>query len=516
MSNWITEQAPVGVPDGLQLRPMGHIVGAGVRLELPIGCSHIGVAYKATRGQGELLVAKELIPALSPLALQKLASQLERTSSECEMIEPQVLARQWVDGVPLETMLMDRGGDPAEAASLGAIVALELQSLHERGIVHGGVHERNILMTPSRPVLVDALVPPAIRDNGFRLLKGKVFDSTLHVAPERLRGLPSAEPGDWYSLGTVIWRVSTGRPPYFLGDTAAKKSTDCEFDSVFLERPEFVWLKALLTDLLTGDPAKRLSDGRVIVDAFQRKAYVRHGTSGLQAPGPARQERPAVEAPRADKTRRAPGGAFPVPKGGGAPRWIWRSHAVSMTLGAVLLATSSALGLQCAAYQRQEQRLRALREENDAALQMMAQQTGRERDETMSAKNQAEARNATVLAQLAEREANVKQYAALLGKKDGEVQQHLTQLEMVRKELAALLTQNRDMRSERLNLQARTRDLEEQLQRSREEVRALTARLSELQQARDRLQRELESSRKGGTEGEKSPKRAPPGEAEGT
>lgn len=100
----------------------------------------------------------------------------------------------------------------AATAVLGATAAA-LASAHAVGFRHGDVKPANIMLTDAGA--------PALADFGLaRLTAARTATSSVrgytpdHVPPEILNGDAGSPAGDVYSLGTTIWELLAGRPPF--------------------------------------------------------------------------------------------------------------------------------------------------------------------------------------------------------------------------------------------------------------------------------------------------------------
>jgi hypothetical protein len=100
-----------------------------------------------------------------------------------------------------------------DAARIGAEVASGLAAAHARKVVHRDIKPGNIMLTPTGTKILDfgiSAVAGAPDDDET----GATFGTPAYTAPERLNGTPAAPATDMYSLGTVLFEMVTGEPPY--------------------------------------------------------------------------------------------------------------------------------------------------------------------------------------------------------------------------------------------------------------------------------------------------------------
>ena len=91
--------------------------------------------------------------------------------------------------------------------------AAALGAAHARDIVHCDVKPQNIMLTDHGD--------PAIGDFGIaRVAVGSATTTSVggfsldHAAPELLEGGKSSPASDVYALGTTLWELLAGRPPF--------------------------------------------------------------------------------------------------------------------------------------------------------------------------------------------------------------------------------------------------------------------------------------------------------------
>ncbi|HEY5472776.1 MAG TPA: serine/threonine-protein kinase, partial [Candidatus Limnocylindrales bacterium] len=125
------------------------------------------------------------------------------------------LVTEYVDGADLATLL-ERNGPvpPRRAARAAAEVASALAAVHDRGLAHGDVQPRNVLVTRDGHVkLADfgvARAFAAVADAESANIK-RVDDSA--GATKHRVGVPS-EKSDVDGLGLLLYEMLTGRGPW--------------------------------------------------------------------------------------------------------------------------------------------------------------------------------------------------------------------------------------------------------------------------------------------------------------
>jgi len=106
------------------------------------------------------------------------------------------------------------------AAQYGCDIATGMAVAHLAGIVHRDLKPANILIDDQHFVkVVDFGVAAAHKEGDTQLTKtGYVIGSPKYMAPEQILGKQVDERADIYSLGIILYEMTTGMPPYSRGD----------------------------------------------------------------------------------------------------------------------------------------------------------------------------------------------------------------------------------------------------------------------------------------------------------
>jgi serine/threonine protein kinase len=125
------------------------------------------------------------------------------------------IVMECVEGESLAELVRREGRlDPALVADLGAQACTGLEHAHRAGLVHRDVKPANLLMTEDGTLKVaDFGIAHAV--GGTRVTAvGTVLGTAAYLSPEQALGEAVTPASDLYSLGTCLYELLAGKPPY--------------------------------------------------------------------------------------------------------------------------------------------------------------------------------------------------------------------------------------------------------------------------------------------------------------
>jgi serine/threonine-protein kinase len=124
------------------------------------------------------------------------------------------IVMEYVHGTDLKALIEQRGAiDPMKAAEYAAQVCSALAVAHGYDIIHRDIKPHNIVLAPDGTVKVmDFGIARA--GNTTLTQTGSVLGTAHYVSPEQAQGRPLGPASDLYSLGVVLYEMTTGRLPF--------------------------------------------------------------------------------------------------------------------------------------------------------------------------------------------------------------------------------------------------------------------------------------------------------------
>jgi tetratricopeptide (TPR) repeat protein len=205
------------------------------RLEGRIDTGGTGVVYRARDTRVARSVAVRLLtadaggglaarlPALAPAVVALDHPNICRTLDLVEASGQVWVVTELVEGSTLQAARPATGFPPGVIAALGAQVASALSYAHERGVIHGALTGRSIVVTPGGRVKVQdfGLSRSVLVDTGEALTHSQSLTddadgagTASYVAPEVLSGESATPASDIWSLGVVLFEMTAGSLPF--------------------------------------------------------------------------------------------------------------------------------------------------------------------------------------------------------------------------------------------------------------------------------------------------------------
>ena len=178
--------------------------------------------------------------------------------------EPQpYLVMPYLRGPSLQRRLDEEGPLPIrEILRIGSQIAAGLAAAHSQGLVHRDIKPANILLEDGveRVAITDFGLARAV-DDATMTRSGVVAGTPQYMSPEQARGEPVDQRSDLFSLGSVMYTMCTGRPP-FRAETSygiLRRITDSEPRAIRDVNPDIPeWLSSIIARLMAKRPVDRI------------------------------------------------------------------------------------------------------------------------------------------------------------------------------------------------------------------------------------------------------------------
>lgn len=288
--------APTDNPN--MLGRLGHHEVRGV-----IGAGGMGVVLKAFDPSLDRMVAiKILAPhlATSGAARQRFAREAKAAAA---VLHPNVVAihgvsdggesglpylvMPYVRGITLQARI-DRDGSLSltEILQVAVQVADGLAAAHDQGLVHRDIKPANIILEDGveRVSIMDFGLARTV-DDATLTQSGVIAGTPQYMSPEQARGDSVDARSDLFSLGSLLYVMSVGHPP-FRAETAygiLRRITDEAARPVREVRPDLPdWLEVLVERLHAKSASERFSSAAEVADVLRAcLAHVQSATSAL-------------------------------------------------------------------------------------------------------------------------------------------------------------------------------------------------------------------------------------------
>lgn len=199
-------------------------------------------------------------------------------------VEEQPLPYLVMEYFPGETLQqrLDRMGplDAAETVHIGRQIALGLAAAHATGLIHRDIKPANIMVEagPHPRVIITDFGLARAADDASLTQSGMVAGTPMFMAPEQASGEALDHRVDLFSLGSVLYMMCSGRPPFRAANTLAvlkrvAEDTPRPIREIIPEVPQ--WLCDVIARLHAKKPADRISSAREVADLLVQPSEAR-------------------------------------------------------------------------------------------------------------------------------------------------------------------------------------------------------------------------------------------------
>ena len=166
------------------------------------------------------------------------------------------IVMEYIPGITLQQWLDQNGPlELPEFLRIAQQLANGLAAAHAANLIHRDIKPSNILLESGidkRAKISDFGLARAV-DDASLTSSGLIAGTPMFMAPEQARGKVLDHRADLFSLGSVLYQMASGRPPFRAANTVAMLKRVCEdtprpIQDVIPETPD--WLCAIIERLL--------------------------------------------------------------------------------------------------------------------------------------------------------------------------------------------------------------------------------------------------------------------------
>jgi tetratricopeptide (TPR) repeat protein len=231
-----TDPARHGAIDSGGLEPAGGRLGDYELIET-LGRGGMGIVFKARQVSLNRFVALKVIKDAQFASEHELRRFQNEAESVAQLDHPNIVpiyevsehqgrrffSMKLIAGTSLDKRLGDFAGNPRAAARLAAMIAKAVHHAHERGILHRDLKPANILLDErGEPHVSDFGLAKRLTTDSELTHSGALVGTPLYMSPEQAQGpkAPSTTATDVYGLGSILYALLAGRPPFVTGNLA--------------------------------------------------------------------------------------------------------------------------------------------------------------------------------------------------------------------------------------------------------------------------------------------------------
>lgn len=179
------------------------------------------------------------------------------------------LVMEYVAGQTLQQKLDQSGPlDVRDIVSIGYQIACGLEAAHAIGLIHRDIKPANILLEQGKDrIKITDFGLARTADDASLTQSGTIAGTPLYMSPEQAQGRAIDQRSDLFSLGSVLYVMCSGRPPFRAATTLAvlqrvANEEPRPIQEIIPETPD--WLVAIIAKLHVKQPGDRFASAQEV------------------------------------------------------------------------------------------------------------------------------------------------------------------------------------------------------------------------------------------------------------
>ena len=132
---------------------------------------------------------------------------------------PMYFVMEYADGLTLKEHLNRKKVIPQkEIIDIADQILSALSHMHAQGVVHCDIKPHNIIILPNKKIKITDFGIAQVKGKAPELPSDKAVGTVYYVSPEQAQGKPLDHRSDIYSLGIMLYEISSGKLPFYHED----------------------------------------------------------------------------------------------------------------------------------------------------------------------------------------------------------------------------------------------------------------------------------------------------------
>jgi serine/threonine protein kinase len=190
------------------------------------------------------------------------------------------LVMEYIPGQTLQQRIDQTGPlEVTDVLRIGSQIARGLAAAHEQGLIHRDIKPGNILLESGveQKVKITDFGLARAADDASLSQSGVIAGTPMYMAPEQAKGDPPDPRADLFSLGSVLYTMVSGRPPFRAANTMAvlkrvAEDTPRPIRQIIPEVPK--WLCDVISKLHAKEPSHRFQSAAEVAALLEQ--YLGH------------------------------------------------------------------------------------------------------------------------------------------------------------------------------------------------------------------------------------------------